>query len=119
MFRPPFRHSMEGKVGSRDCPETARGSSRQQVRQTARAGAAGPAQSLVQSLEFLANGRGLAPAGRRSDRVARNVVERRPLAGRTKILSLVAERGAEPISLPFAAQDLPGPLCATAFADGR
>src|SRR5437660_7715994 len=96
MFGPPLRRSMEGEKSGRDSIAAARGNPRQQGGQTGAVGTAGAAQSLVSTLEFPAGGWRLVPEGRRSDRVARDIVGRRPAGGRTKVLSLVVETAAAP-----------------------
>src|SRR2546428_5606176 len=119
MFGPQIRHPMEGEIGGRSTNETARGSPRQQGSQTAGAGAAGGAKSLVQPLEFPAAGWRVVPEGRRSDRMARDVVERRAPNSSTKVFSLVVEPVVAPLSFLSAREALPRRLCATAFARGQ
>src|SRR6266567_3807500 len=51
----------------------------------------------------------------KANRVARDIVERRPASGRTKVLSLVVETpgGCVPVSFPFAEEEFPRALSAT------
>src|SRR6266852_6267151 len=94
MFGPPLGRAMEGETGGRDSIAAARGNPREQGGQTGAVGTGGAAQSLVSTLEFPAGGWRLVPEGRRSDRVARDIVGRRPAGGRAKVLSLVVETAA-------------------------
>src|SRR5439155_12114889 len=101
MCGPPLRRSLEGETSGRNSIAAACGNPRQQGGQTGAVGTAGPPQSLVSTLEFPARGWRLVPEGRRSDRVARDIVGRRPAGGRTKVLSLVVERAAAPCRSAF------------------